>query len=233
MNFIQKLDFDWIEFLKFYNRPCRAKFIPKKVWSDLDDYRSDLLGLKNYFKKWRTKIVFLKEPTKSIIYKNYITIGGEYDPIERRCALFLYTSKPESHEFTDKSWNSFKKRIVQTFMHELIHFMQFDRRDDNWSNYVVSYKHSSNPKKESQRKYLATFDEIQAYAHCVLIDFKFNRPKTEVKTLLSNCKSKRLSSTLNYFLKSFEYDFDNNMATHKLIQQIDKWNNRYNKVLKS
>ena len=232
MNFIQKLDFDWIEFLNFYDRPFRAKFVPKKMWSDLDNYRSDLLGLKNYFKKWKTKIIFKKQPS-SAVYKKYILIGGEYDPIERQCSIFIYNSKPESNKFSDASWSSFKKRLMQTFMHELIHFMQFDRRDDNWSNYIVSYKHTSNPKKELERKYLSAFDEIQAYAHCVLIDFKINRPKSEVKTLLANYKSKRASSTLNYFLRAFDYDFENNLAAQKIIKQIGKWDNRYNKELKS
>ena len=98
---------------------------------------------------------------------------------------------------------------------------------------ILSYKHTSNPKKELERKYLSAFDEIQAYAHCVLIDFKINRPKSEVKTLLANYKSKRASSTLNYFLRAFDYDFENNLAAQKIIKQIGKWDNRYNKELKS
>ena len=74
MNYIQKLDFDFIEFLGFLERPFRAKFIPAKVWDDLDRYKNDATGLKNYFKKWRFRIAFHKEkkPTKRI------SIGGGY-----------------------------------------------------------------------------------------------------------------------------------------------------------
>lgn len=227
MNFLEKLDYDWLDVLNFQERPFRAKLIPAKVWKDLDLYRNDASGLSNYCKKWRTKIEYLKVPKKNKTYEKYVAVGGEYDPEFRQCTIHIYTLNFNTFQFSDISWSSFKKRFLQTLMHELIHFMQFDRRDDQWSTYVLPYKRIGQKKKDAERKYLSEFDEIQAYAHCVYIDLKMNRPRVALHTLLSRCKDKRDSSTLHYFLNTFNYDFKNNVATQKIIQQIGKWDRKY------
>jgi hypothetical protein len=227
MNFLEKLDYDWLDLLNFQERPFRAKLIPSKVWKDLDLYRNDAVGLSNYCKKWRTKVQFCNQPKRTKTYDKYVAIGGEYDPEFRQCTIHVYTLNFNKFEFTDMSWYSFKRRFLQTLMHELIHFMQFDRRDDQWSTYVVPYKRVGQKKKDAERKYLSEFDEIQAYAHCAYLDLKMNRPRLSLDTLLSRCKNKRDSSTLHYFLKTFNYDFKNNPATQKIIQQIGKWDRKY------
>lgn len=227
MNFLETLDYDWLDVLNFQERPFRAKLIPAKVWRDLDLYRNDPTGLSNYCKKWRTKIEYLKVPKKNKTYEKYVAVGGEYDPEFRQCTIHIYTLNFNTFQFSDISWSSFKKRFLQTLMHEMIHFMQFDRRDNQWSTYVLPYKRIGQKKKDAERKYLSEFDEIQAYAHCVYLDLKMNRPRVALETLLSRCKHKRDSSTLHYFLKTFNYDFKNNVATQKIIQQIGKWDRKY------
>jgi hypothetical protein len=59
MKFFSSLTFDFVDMLNFEERPFRAKFVPAKVWDDLDAYKNDSEVLKNYFKKWRTRVVFL------------------------------------------------------------------------------------------------------------------------------------------------------------------------------
>lgn len=218
--------FNWMELLNFYEKPFRAKLIPSKVWSDLDRYRNDSEGLANYFKKWRTKIVF----KDSKLSEKYIAVGGEYGPEERQIELHIYTKNFNTHPFTDRYWNKFKYRLIQTHMHEIIHFMQFDRRDDCWSNYIVPYKKVGLAKKDAERKYLSEFDEIQAYAHCVYLDYKMRKPNVPIDKLLSRCKRKRDSITLHYFLKTFDYDFTNNTAPRKIIDQIGKWHRKYERL---
>ena len=233
MKFLEEANFDWMEMLNFYERPFRAKFIPAKAWKDLDKYRNDSKGLSNYFKKWRTKIEFRPEPSKSKCYLTYVAMGGEYDPTTRQCTLHVYTTYYDKFPFTDDSWKKFKYKLIQITMHELIHFMQFDRRGDEWSGYIVPYKKVTHAKKCAERKYLSEFDEIQAYAHDVLIDFKMKRPNIDVSTLLARCKKKRDSKTLHYFLKTFDYDFHNNEATAKIIQQIGKWERKYERTIRA
>jgi hypothetical protein len=117
-------------------------------------------------------------------------------------------------------------------MHEIIHFMQFDRREDEWSNYVVPYKKIGKQQVDDERKYLSSFDEIQAYAHCVWIDYRSFRPKFSIEDLLARSNTSHDSSTLRYFLKTFNYDYRNNEAIPKIIQQIGKWERKYHRVLK-
>jgi hypothetical protein len=230
MNYLEKADFDWMDLLNFYERPFRAKLIPAKVWVDLDSYKHDSIGLANYARKWRTKIEWRNEKSKAKWAANYVAIGGEYSPDDRQITLQIYTKKFNNFPFTDKSWSSFKMRFIQTLMHEIIHFMQYDRRGDEWSNYVVPYKKVGIAKKDEQRAYLSEFDEIQAYAHCVYLDFKMRRPNVDIDTLLNRYKTKRDSSTLHYFLKTFDYDLRNNIATRKIIDQIGKWDRKYNRM---
>ena len=229
MNFLEKANFDWMDMLNFYERPFRAKLIPAKIWRDLDEYENDSAGLSNYFKKWRTRIEFREPPKKTKVWQKYVAVGGEYAPDERQCAIQIYTVNFDKHEFTQKTWDKFKYRVIQTLMHEMIHFMQYDRRYDESSNYVVPYKRIGHSLKDAERRYLSEFDEIQAYAHCVYLDFKMKKPNVPVDVLLSRCKKHRDSSTLHYFLKTFGYDFRNNISPQKIIQQVAKWDRKYNK----
>jgi len=230
MTYLENADYDWMDLLNFHERPFRAKLIPSKVWVDLDTYRNDQVGLGNYVRKWRTKIEWRKEKSKAKWTENYLSIGGEYAPDERQITLQIYTDNFNTFKFTDKSWKVFKLRFFQTIMHEIIHFMQYDRRGDEWSNYVVPYKKVGVEKKDAQRAYLSEFDEIQAYAHCVYLDFKMRRPNVDINILLGRYEKKRDSSTLHYFLKTFDYDLRNNTATRKIIDQIGKWDRKYKRM---
>lgn len=227
MKFLETANFDWMELLNFYERPFRAKIIPSKIWSDLDRYINDPVGLVNYCKKWRTKVNFLQQPSKSKIYKTYVAIGGEYSPEDRQVELHIYTKEFNTHKFTPEAWDKFKYRFIQTLMHEMIHFMQYYRRNDQWSHYVVPYKKVGHMKKDNERRYLSEFDEIQAYAHCVYLDFKCNRPNHTIPELLGRANRIRDSRTLHYFLKTFDYDYRNNQAISKIMQQIMKWDRKY------
>ena len=232
MKFLETYESDWMEMLNFYERPFRAKLVPAKVIKDLDKYRNDSKGLANYLKKWRTKVIWKSEKSKAKWAQRYVCVGGEYDPETRQSVLLIYTDHFDTFKFTDELWDRFKFRLLQTLMHELIHFMQYDRRGDEWSNYVVPYKKVGIAKKDAERKYLSEFDEIQAYAHCVYLDFKTYRPTMDVSELLSRCKKQQDSKTLHYFLKTFDYDFRNNISPRKIIDQIGKWDRKYEKVIR-
>ena len=233
MTSLENADYDWMDMLNFYERPFRAKLIPSKVWKDLDRYKNKPTGLSNYFKKWRTKIEWREQTSKAKIYKQYLSVGGEYDPNDRQCIIQIYTTNFSGFEFTDDTWARFKGKLLQVLMHELIHFMQYDRRADEESRYVVAYKKVGHKKKDAERRYLSEFDEIQAYAHCVLLDYKMYRPSIPTETLLGRVKKRSDSPTLKYILKTFDYDFRNNQAIPKLMQQIVKWDRKYERVIRA
>jgi len=230
MHYLKNLEFDWMDLLNFYERPFRAKLVPAKVWKDLDRYKNNQEGLSNYMRKWRTRLLFVPPPEKSKLWQKYVAVGGEYAPDERQITLHIYSSNFNKHSFTEETWKTFKYRLIATLMHEIIHFMQFHRRDDDWSNYVVPYKKIGVAKKDAERAYLSEFDEIQAYAHCVYLDFKTYRPTIPIDDLLNRCKTHQDSKTLHYFLKTFNYDFRNNVSPQKIVQQIAKWDRKYSRA---
>lgn len=232
MKFLEEANFNWMDMLNFYERPFRAKFIPAKIWRDLDRYRNDEKGLSNYFKKWRTRLEFTPELSRAKVYETYIAVGGEYDPDARQCILQIRTIDYDIFPFTPATWDRFKYKLIQVLMHEIIHFMQYDRRGDEWSNYVVPYKKIGKQQVDNEREYLSGFDEIQAYAHCVWLDYRSFRPNVHIDTLLARSNVRHDSNTLRYFLKTFNYDYRNNEAIPKIIQQIGKWERKYHRVLK-
>jgi hypothetical protein len=233
MKFLQEANYDWMDMLNFTERPFRAKFTPAKIWQDLDRYRNDSVGLANYFKKWRTKIQWFTQKSKAQYYKTHIAVGGEYSPEDRQCTIQIYTTEYNTFAFTEKTWERFKYKLIQVTMHEMIHFMQFDRRDNEWSEYTVPYKKVGNEKKDSAREYLSSFDEIQAYAHCILLDYKTRFPDTPIAELISRSSYRNDSSTMKYILRTFDYDYRNNHAIPKLMQQIVKWDRKYKRFLHS
>lgn len=230
MTFLENANFDWMDLLNFNERPFRASFVPAKIWKDLDRYKNDSVGLCNYFKKWRTKIVWVKEKSKAKFWETHIAVGGEYDPEDRQCILIIHTDKYNTFNFTKDSWIRFKFKLIQVEMHELIHFMQYDRRGDEWSNYVLPHKKVGHVKKDAERRYLSEFDEIQAYAHCVFLDYKMFKPTVPISVLVSRSRTHRDSKTLHYILKTFNYDYRNNHAIPKLLNQIGKWERKYDRT---
>ena len=208
MKFVQNIDFDFIEFLSFNERPFRAKFIPAKVWEDLDKYRNDATGLRNYFKKWRFRIVWHKEtkPTK------HIAIGGGYYTDEGRSELDIWTSPDtpyNKHDFSDDAWDRFKFRVIQVTMHELIHCKQYYGKHEDYCASKVYYSRTGIKRIDDNRDYHAGRDEIEAYAHCVFLDFKMKRPTIPVADLIRYAKTYKVSKNLTGIQKVFRTDRHN------------------------
>ena len=228
MKYLQSLDFDFMKMLDFEELPFRAKFIPAKIWGDLDRYKNDATGLKNYFKKWRFRIAFHKEkkPTKRI------SIGGGYYTEEEYCELDIYTSPDTTYnkyKFTDSLWNRFKFRVIQVMMHEFIHFRQYYGKPDTYNASSVYYKQSGKKKLDENRKYHSGRDEIEAHAHCTYLDFRMRRPTIPVATLIRYAKTYKVSGTLSGIQKTFRTDRHNEVVP-LLLRKILVWERKYNKL---
>jgi hypothetical protein len=223
--FIRTLNFDFIDFLKFHFRPCKAKFIPSKVWTDLDKYRYRGEELRNYFKKWKTKVSFRKDKKAT----DLLLVGGEYDYDDDYMELQIYSAVPfNEHKFEDWQWDRFKYKIVQTMMHEFIHYVQFTNRDDPYRNYSISWKRSGKQRLDSEREYYSSIDEIQAYAHCVLLDFKTYATEESLGILL-NRKTRNPSPTFRHILGTFR---GSDLSTvRKLREHVLRWEKRYSNQL--
>lgn len=225
MKYLQSLDFDFIEMLNFEVRPFRAKFIPSKVWDDLDRYKNDATGLRNYFKKWRFRITFHYEskPTKHIL------VGGGYYTDDEYHELDIWTSPEtdyDNYKFTTTSWNRFKFRVIQVCMHEFIHCKQYYGKSEEYCATKVYYKKTGIEKIDNNRDYHAGRDEIEAYAHCVYLDFKTKRPTIDIATLIRNAKTYKVSKNLSAIQKVFKTD-NHNEVVPLLLRKILVWERKY------
>ena len=228
MKYIQSLDFDFIEFLNFDEKPFRSKFNPSKIWDDLDRYKNDATGLKNYFKKWRFRIKFPKEkkPTKRI------AVGGWYDLEGSFSELDIWTSPDTSYEkykFTDTMWNRFKFRMIQVAMHELIHCKQYYGKHEDYTQGKAYYSKAGIKRIDDNREYHSGRDEIEAYAHCVYLDFKTKRPTIPVAELIRHAGKHKVSKNLAGIQKVFQTDKHNEVIP-TLLRKILTWERKYSKL---
>jgi hypothetical protein len=228
MKYLQSLDFDFIEFLNFDEKPFRAKFNPSKIWDDLDKYENDATGLRNYFKKWRFSIVWHKEkkPTK------HISVGGGYYTDEGRSELDIYTSPDTDfnrYKFTVASWDRFKFRIIQVAMHELIHCKQYYNKHEEYAASKVYFSRTGIEKIDTNRDYHAGRDEIEAYAHCVYLDFKTKRPTIPVAELIRHAGTYKVSKNLTGIQRVFQTDKHNEVVP-LLLRKILTWERKYSKL---
>ena len=226
MRYIQSLEFDFVDMLNFDDRPFRAKFVPAKIWNDLDKYVNDATGLINYFKKWRFSIVWHYEtkPTK------HIAVGGGYYPDTGRSELDLWTSPDtdfNKYKFTETTWARFKYRVIQVAMHELIHCKQYYGKDEEYCASKVYYSRTGIEKIDSNRDYHAGRDEIEAYAHCVYLDFKTKRPTVPIATLIRHAKTYKVSKNLSGIQRIFRTDKHNEVVP-LLLRKILVWERKYN-----
>ena len=228
MNYLKSLDFDFMEMLKFEELPFRARFIPSKVWVDLDKYKNDATGLGNYFKKWRFRIKWHKEkkPTRSM------AVGGGYYPDLAYSELDIYTSPDTNfnkYQFTDAAWGRFKFRVIQVAMHELIHCKQYYGKPEEYCATKVYYSRTGIKRIDENRDYHAGRDEIEAYAHCVFLDFKTKRPTVPVATLIRYASTYKVSKNLTGIQKLFKTDKYNEVVP-LLLRKILVWERKYNRL---
>lgn len=227
MHFFKSLTFDFIELLNYEERPFRAKFIPAKIWDDLDKYRNKRVGLQNYFKKWKTRIVFITPKVST----NYIPVGGSYYPEEDRNELELHTGSYSSFKFTSPTWDRLKYKLIQVLMHELIHQRQYSGKCASWQPTRVRFHKTGVESVDANRYYHSMRGEIEAYAHCIYLDYKCFKPSIPIVKLIRRSSIRKDSVTFNGIIKLFGND-KRNLALPLLARKILTWERKYNRYIK-
>lgn len=184
--------------------------IPAKIYKDLEAYRKNPSRIKRYLKSnFGASFV--------IVEAKDVSVSGEFDDLKER--IIITANLPNS--MTDKDWNYFRTEVVITLMHEYIHFMQYLFSDD-MPDLVLLHKESAREKVEEEREYYSTWIEIQAYAHCILCEFKNDNLE---KTCIEQIRAKRCKSpTLAHYRKAFNgFDY----PIRYLYREILRWERRY------
>lgn len=227
MRFFQSLTFDFVDMLNFEERPFRAKFVPAKIWDDLDQYRNDPQGLKNYFKKWKTQVIF-KKPKKE---GKYIPVGGWYLPDKNSSVLEIYTENFKKFPFNQSNWERLKYKMLQVMMHELIHCRQYMGKHEEYEASVVKFHRTGIKRIDENRHYHSGRDEIEAYAHCIFLEYKVYRPQVPIMELIRRATTKKDSVTFTGIIKVFGNDPRNNYALPLLARKILTWERKYKQFL--
>ena len=198
-----------MDFCKVINAELPA-LIPAKIYKDLDAYRKSPSRIKRYMKV-NFGASFSITPSKDV------AVSGEFDDEKER--IIITATAPKS--LTNKDWSYFKTEIIITLMHEYIHAMQY-QYSDYMPDLVLLHKESSVENVEEEREYYSTWIEIQAYAHCILCEFK---NKNLNKSCIDQIRSKRcMSPTLKRYRKVFNgFDY----PIRYLYREILRWERRY------
>lgn len=186
------------------------ELVPARIWKELDKHRKYPNAIKRYLKK-------NFGASFSIKYAKHVSVAGEFDDEKE----IIKVDAIAPRKMNDQQWEELKSEIIITMMHEYIHHMQYICAGDI-PDLVLLHKESSNKSIEENREYYSTWIEIQAYAHCILCEFKNNNLN---KTCLNQIRSKRcVSPTLSRFRKAFD-GFDYPMRY--LYREILRWERRY------
>lgn len=222
-DFVSSCDKDFVKVCGFKRKPFKSKFVLSQVWKDLDQFRGDIGALTKYFKQYKTDVII---GIPEIEFEK-IPIGGYYTPDLNRIELILTVKDFDNHQFTDRSWWEFKFLIIQVMCHEIVHMMQFVNRDFFWSYRNCKFRKVRSEAKNENRKYHASLDEIQAYAHCIYLELKqfgFDIPKTK-----KDHHNFKLSITFNMILNVFGKKMNEPVIT-KTMFHVKQWKKKYESV---
>jgi hypothetical protein len=156
-------------------------------------------------------------------------VGGGYYTDEAKLELDIYTSPDTTYnryKFKDSVWNRFKFRLIQVAMHEIIHCRQYYGKHEDFTKGKVYWKKSGIKRIDDNREYHAGKDEIEAYAHCVYLDFRMRKPNVPIATLIRNAKQYHVSKNLSGIQKVFQTDKHNEVIP-LLLRKILTWERKY------
>lgn len=199
-------DRDFIDLLKFEKRPFRSKFIPSKIYGQLDKYRNDAVGLSKYLSKFKISV-----NQKHLC--DAVAIAGEFCEDE---GILLHVCGDFKHyQFDNDEWDMFKFRLLQCVMHELIHWSQYASHEPN-----KTYKYTSN---HPAAEYYSSSDEIEAFAHCIYLEIKRDFPNYKVAKVMKAFQSETHHTI---FTETFDNDVSN-LALRRYKKMILNWEKIY------
>lgn len=204
---IKNDELDFISFLGFKERPFRAKFCPNAVFVSLDRCKNDARKLRNLLKKFKIRVIH--EDCSEV------TVGGGFGE-DDGITLHIFGDY-DGTEFTDEEWFMFKFRLVQTTMHELIHWRQFDSRGHDRSR-VLNYvsKHKDAP-------YYSTLDEVHAFSHCMYLEMRREYPELSMTQIISEYGGETYDHIFNVVFENNE----ENEALNRYKKEILRWEKIY------
>lgn len=144
---------DFRDLLPGLNRTLyKHPFVPKNLWGSFGNH-FDIDRWNKYLKKHRMKII----------------VNEEVSPEQVNGSFFLEDHSIELEIPKKSSYDVDKLRfsVLQTAMHELVHAKQF-------SNAPMLYSLVLEKQEKKYETYHSQFGEIEAFAHCIALEFLAN-----------------------------------------------------------
>lgn len=180
--------------------------------------------IQNIFRPYGAKV---RIATDDLVTPGTIVVTGQNAQWKVRQSIEIYLAyHPKARRVlvTESLWKQLKFDLSQTLQHELIHRMQCSYMtvpSEDWidHNPKVYASKAKIPKKKEAQEYLGSTDEIEAHAHCIMMDLRYNFPRTDSIKLLKQAKKnpKAKSTVLKNYLETFDYDM-----SHPVLKRLFK-----------
>jgi hypothetical protein len=208
---MRSYDYNFVDLLKV----DLPELNPAFLWQKLDSFRNDPRGerLKRFLaRKYKTTL-------STDIVGDGFCVSGEFAMDEEKVKLFVCRSE----KLASKEWDNFKFELIITLMHEYIHYMQWLYDEDEFE-FVLLHKESKNESIQEDRDYYAGWSEIQAYAHCILMEMKARNANKPAHEMLRAKRVGYYSPTLKHIKSKFDgFDY----PLRYLYREILRWEQRY------
>lgn len=213
--------------------------LAKNINAALDSIADSMIGTANsashrkivqrVFRKYNAKVLVAVDDNVS---ENMIVVTGQHLPwrIRQNIEIFLtYSVQSKRVRITSKMWKTLKFELSQVLQHELIHRQQcyhIQVPKEDWEDHAckVYASKASVPAKKTAQEYFGNTEEIEAHAHCIMMELEHYAPRTDPYKFLRFPKKvqTRHSPTLKDYLETFDYDMKH-PAIRRLFKKIVYW----------
>lgn len=177
----------------------------------------------------RLKKVF-KDDTLCFKYQKYdginvddYSISGIFDMNKNKRYVVMHFS-----DLTDKiilnrfDYGHFKFLMSQTIQHETIHRDQWQYRPAVEGPVSVDFREKRSTNKQ-EIEYLSDIDEIDAYAHDIVLEMKYYYPGQDLFKLLKQLNKLKKIDTFKYYKRTFKNSEYWSLIKKLLLTKTYKW----------
>jgi hypothetical protein len=161
-----------------------------------------------------------------------ILVTGEYSPWRTRQNIevyLTYNSGAKRLPITKKIWKVLKFDLSQVLQHELIHRRQcrhIEVPKEDWADHTckIYASKSAIPYMKVKQEYYGSTEEIEAHAHCIMMELKHFAPRTDPIKMLRGAKKipQKKSPTMKDYLETFDFDMKHPVIK-RLFKKIVYW----------
>jgi len=153
------------------------------------------------------------------------SVSGYFDSEHGTKYIILnFSNNHKTFTICSQRWKEFKFTLSQVCQHESIHQHQWQHRDSSMYEVLPPEFRNAEEKTDinEERDYLSDFDEIDAYAHDIIMEIKHYYPKKCPYRVLKSMNHHKKIWSYNYYKKTFK-GTEWNVIKNRLYKKAYKW----------